>query len=98
MKLDTLLRTIEARPELFVGNDGIRGLRHFLCGYIMSEKEHLPTYQDWLFSDFTVFLSEKYKDCRSLDWASLIEENEADCNLIERFFSLIHEFKSTSNV
>ena len=98
MELDTLLSKMESRPQLWVGNDGIRGLRHFLCGYIMSQKEYFPAYQDWLFSDFTIFLAKKYKDNRGLDWASLIEKNEVDCNLTERFFSLIHEFRSTSNV
>ena len=92
MELTVLLRKIEARPQLYVGDAGIYGLRHFLCGYIMSEKEHCPAYHDWLFSDFTAFLAEKYQDNRDLDFASLIVANGTGGNPTDIFFQLIREF------
>ena len=92
MELTALLRKIEACPQLYVGDAGIPGLRHFLCGYILSEKERDPGYQDWLFSDFTAFLAEKYRDGRGLDFALLIAANEADGASTDTFFRLLREF------
>ena len=96
MPIDALLEEIEKRPELFIGDDGIRGLRNYLCGYIMAMCQVDSIYQDWLFTDFTVFLAEKYRDNRSFDWATLIQIHEASGNEIEDFFRLIREYKLNS--
>lgn len=94
MKLIDLLSQIENKPQLFLGNDNIFALRHFLSGYIMAEKERDPTYDDWLFSAFTSYLSQLYQDDRDFDWATLISLYEPDGYSVVAFFRLIHKYET----
>ena len=92
MKLIDLLSQIEDKPQLFLGNDSIFALRHFLSGYIMAKKEHDPSYDDWLFSGFTSYLSQLYQDNRDFDWAALIDLHEPDRQSVAAFFRLVHKY------
>lgn len=98
MELRTLLKLIELKPELYIGNNDIMALRHFLSGYIGASKEVDPNYDDWLFSDFRNHLAQKYRDNRDYDWATLIAAHEADGGTTDAFFRLISEYRSRSNL
>lgn len=39
-ELKRLLDLIEKRPQLFIGNDGIWALKHFIDGYCVCLREH----------------------------------------------------------
>ena len=92
--LDSLLRRIEPRPELFIGSRDIRALSHFLNGYIWAAKEEHPNFDDWIHTDFQSWLARKYNDIRTLNWCGLIRLHEPDGDSTDAFFRLLCEFRA----
>lgn len=95
MGLLSLCKRIKSRPERFIGSHDIFALRHFLAGYAMAieETDHSQADRaDWLFSDFTRFLPQKYHDIRVLDWTSLIAAHEPDGTAQRRFSDAFTNF------
>lgn len=87
-----LLRNVEKKPELFIGNRDIRSLRHFLFGYCIGRSLDTPGYGEWLFGDFRNYLAALYRDNRSFDWCGLIRANEEDGGSTDAFFRLLDSF------
>jgi len=89
----TLLGKIRNRPEIYLGRRDIHRLRAFLGGYSSACCQTVPGYDDeWLWEGFRIWLSLRYGDRRSSDWAALIADNEPGGQSTDAFFRLLDEY------
>lgn len=63
----------------------------------MAEKERDGAYHDWLFSGFSSYLSQLYRDDRALDWAALIRLHEPDGDSVTAFSGSLTDTTKSSN-
>lgn len=92
MKITEFLQKLEKCPALYIGDDDIRKLRHFLSGYIGAVEEYRPEDVDWNWNEFNDSLARKYSDYRTIDWSMLIWDHEPDGHSTDAFFRLHHDF------
>jgi hypothetical protein len=91
-----VLRELQARPGMFLGQCSITRLRSFLDGY-RSARADLglqTTAQENEFSKFQAWVQEKYQVTSSHGWDNIILLNSADeQEALQLFFSLLQEFQ-----
>ena len=92
-RLYELIMKIKPRPELYIGTRDVQRLRAFLSGYCQACEEMMSDCSgSWLWDGFRLYLAQKYSDCRSLDWAGLLEHHEPDGQSTDAFFRLLEEY------
>jgi hypothetical protein len=91
-----VLRELQVRPSMFLGQCSITRLRSFLDGY-RSARADLglqTTSQEKEFSKFQAWVQEKYQVMSSHGWDSIILSNSADeQEALQLFFSLLQQFQ-----
>jgi hypothetical protein len=91
-----VLRELQVRPGMFLGQCSITRLRSFLDGY-RSARVDLglqATSQENEFSKFQAWVQEKYQVTSSHGWDSIILSNSADeQEALQLFFSLLQQFQ-----
>lgn len=87
-----LLKLLEPRPELYIGNRDITALDQFLGGFCFAAMQEHPGFDNWLHRDFRDHLAEKYADTRTVNWCHLIRDHEPDGHSTDAFFRMVHEF------
>lgn len=100
LDLYDLIRNIQKRPAMYLGQPSITHLRAFLAGYFFArhQSEQPETEQEQHFSDFQTWVQQQFKVTSSQSWDKIIlffsqDEQKA----LELFFQLFNEF-STSTV
>ena len=98
-RLYELIMKIKPCPELYIGTRDIHRLRAFLSGYCQAcGEQSAESSESWLWEDFRIYLAQKYSDCRSLDWAGLIERHEPDGGSTDAFFRMLEEYIKTRRI
>jgi hypothetical protein len=91
-----VLRELQVRPGMFLGQCSITRLRSFLDGY-RSARADLglqETAQENEFSRFQAWVQEKYQVTSSHGWDSIILLNSADePEALQLFFTLFQQFQ-----
>jgi hypothetical protein len=90
-----LLRNIQKRPAMYLGEPSISHLRTFLAGYFFARHQlgEPETEQEKQFSNFQAWIQQKFKISSSQSWDKIIlfysqDEHKA----LEQFFVLFTEF------
>lgn len=78
-----LIWKIERNPRLYLGDKSCARLFFFLSGYCAGKGWRSPL------TGFREWLAQRYGDLRSLNWQSLLEENEADGKSTDAFFRML---------
>jgi hypothetical protein len=92
-----LLSNIQKRPAMYLGEPSICHLRTFLAGYFFARQQmgKVETDQEKHFSNFQVWIQQKFKITSSQSWDKIIlfysqDEHKA----LEQFFDLFTEFSA----
>ncbi len=94
-----LIRNIQKRPAMYLGQPSISHLRTFLAGYFFArhQLEQPETAQEKHFSDFQVWIQQQFKVTSSQSWDKIIlffSQDEQKALLL--FFELFDEFSRTT--
>ena len=93
MDIIELILKIEINRRLYVGDDDITALEHFLGGYCFCCQLHGIDYNEKRLNDFMIFIYNEYDEKRSISIFQCIKENS---NTIEEeydnFFNLVHKY------
>ena len=96
LDLYDLLRNIEKRPAMYLGQPSISQLRAFLSGYFLAKKQMgtAESAQEKHFSNFQSWIEQKFSIASSQSWDKIIlffsqDEHKA----LERFFVLLEEYQ-----
>ncbi len=100
LELYDLIRNIQKRPAMYLGQTSISHLRTFLAGYFLAryQLEEAETQQEKHFANFQTWIQEKFKITSSQSWDKIIlffsqDEHKA----LEQFFELFGEFSKNDN-
>jgi hypothetical protein len=96
-----ILREIEARPGMFLGQCSITRLRSFLDGYRSARADlGLPiTEQERAFAGFQAWLQLKFQVTSSHGWDSIISLQSSDEQAALRlFFQLLQQFQQDQTI
>jgi hypothetical protein len=100
LDLYDLIRNIQKRPAMYLGQPSISHLRTFLAGYFFArhQLEQPETEQEKQFSSFQDWVQQRFKVTSSQSWDKIIlffsqDEQKA----LELFFKLFDEFSSTTS-
>jgi hypothetical protein len=96
-----ILREIEARPGMFLGQCSITRLRSFLDGYRSARADlGLPiTEQERAFAGFQAWLQLKFQVTSSHGWDSIISLQSSDEQAALRlFFQLLQQFQQEQTI
>ena len=95
LELYDLIRNIQKRPAMYLGQPSISHLRTFLAGYFLARHQlgEAETQQEKHFDNFQSWIQEKFKITSSQSWDKIIlffsqDEHKA----LEQFFQLFDEF------
>jgi hypothetical protein len=95
LDLYDLIRNIQKRPAMYLGQPSITHLRTFLAGYFFARHQlgEPETEQEKQFVNFQSWIQEKFKITSSQSWDKIIlffsqDEHKA----LEQFFELFDEF------
>lgn len=95
LDLYDIIRNIQKRPAMYLGQPSIVHLRTFLAGYFFARHQlgEAETAQEKQFSKFQSWIQEKFKITSSQSWDKIIlffsqDEHKA----LEQFFELFDEF------
>jgi hypothetical protein len=95
-----LIRNIQKRPAMYLGQPSISHLRTFLSGYFFARHQlgQPETEQEKQFSTFQDWVQQHFKVTSSQSWDKIIlffsqDEQKA----LELFFKLFDEFSSTAS-
>jgi hypothetical protein len=98
LDLYDLIRNIQKRPAMYLGQPSITHLRTFLAGYFFARHQlgEPETNQEKHFDNFQTWIQEKFKIASSQSWDKIIlffsqDEHKA----LEQFFELFDEFSRT---
>lgn len=98
LDLYDLIRNIQKRPAMYLGQPSISHLRTFLAGYFFARYQlgQTETEQEKQFSDFQAWVQQQFKVTSSQSWDKIIlffsqDEQKA----LESFFELFDEFSRT---
>ncbi len=98
---DEILKGIKKRPGMFLGTSSITKLDMLLRGYSLGRKEVgvPPTEPEREFSDFQLWVQEKYGIKTGQSWSKIIlfysiDEHEA----LQRFFELYEEYLNQNKI
>ncbi|WP_201789141.1 hypothetical protein [Scytonema hofmannii] len=99
LDLYDLIRNIQKRPAMYLGQPSISHLRTFLAGYFFARHQlgEPETNQEKHFVNFQNWIQEKFKVTSSQSWDKIIlffsqDEHKA----LEQFFELFDEFSTTN--
>ena len=87
-RLYLLLQKIRERPALYLGDNDIRLLYVYICGFDAATDGRETRF----LYGFNEFCEQKFNDHRTLNWASFIAEHTSKENGITTFFNLLDEF------
>ena len=95
LDLYDLIRNIQKRPAMYLGQPSITHLRSFLSGYFFARHQlgASETDQEKHFDNFQTWIQQKFKITTSQSWDKIIlffsqDEQKA----LEQFFELFDEF------
>jgi len=96
-KLCTLLKKIQERPGLYVGETSFDKLIQFIGGYRWRDFELDPNHKDCL-DGFLEFVRRYYNDYNdAINWFDIIAENtKNDEEALYKFFELFDEFTANA--
>ncbi len=90
-----LIRNIQKRPAMYLGQPSITNFQSFLAGYLFARHQlgKPDTEQEKHFAKFEPWIQQKFKITSSQSWDKIIlffsqDEHQA----LERFFELFNEF------
>ena len=93
-----LIRNIQKRPAMYLGQPSISHLRTFLAGYFFArhQLEQPETDQEKHFSEFQTWVQQRFKVTSSQSWDKVILFfSQDDQKALEQFFELLEEFSQT---
>jgi hypothetical protein len=96
-----ILREIEARPGMFLGQCSITRLRSFLDGYRSARADlGLPiTEQERAFAGFQAWLQAKFQVTSAHGWDSIIGLQSSDEQAaLQLFFQLLQQFQQEQTI
>ncbi|KOR34205.1 hypothetical protein AM228_25370 [Planktothricoides sp. SR001] len=95
LDLYDIIRKIEKRPAMYLGQPSITHLQSFLAGYFFARHQlgEVETEQEKQFANFDPWIQEKFKITSSQSWDKIIlffsqDERQA----LDLFFELFNEF------
>ena len=95
LDLYDIIRKIEKRPAMYLGQPSITHLQSFLAGYFFARHQlgEVETEQEKHFANFDPWIQEKFKITSSQSWDKIIlffsqDERQA----LDLFFELFNEF------
>ena len=95
LELYDLIRNIQKRPAMYLGQPSILHLRTFLAGYFFARHQlgESETTQEKQFSNFQAWIQEKFKITSSQSWDKIILFfSQDEYKALEQFFELFDEF------
>lgn len=95
LDLYDLIRNIEKRPVMYLGQADLTHLGAFLAGYFFARRQAgIPeTQQEQQFSEFQTWVEQKFKVSYSQPWEKIIRCFSPDeTTSLQQFFMLFHEF------
>jgi hypothetical protein len=100
LDLYDLIRNIQKRPAMYLGQPSISHLRAFLAGYFFARHQlgEPETDREKHFANFQTWIQEKFNITSSQSWDKIIlffsqDEHKA----LEQFFELFNEFSKTEH-
>ena len=98
LDLYDLIRNIQKRPAMYLGQPSISHLRTFLAGYFFArhQLETPETDQEKHFSNFQTWIQQKFKITSSQSWDKIILFfSQDEYRALEQFFELFDEYSKT---
>jgi len=98
LDLYDLIRNIQKRPAMYLGQPSISHLRTFLAGYFFArhQLEQPETDQEKHFSNFQTWIQQKFKITSSQSWDKIILFfSQDEYRALEQFFELFDEYSKT---
>lgn len=95
LDLYDLIRNIQKRPAMYLDQPSISHLRTFLAGYFFARHQlgELETDQEKQFSNFGIWIQQKYKITSSQSWDKIILFfSQDEYRALEQFFELFDEY------
>jgi hypothetical protein len=92
-----LIRNIEKRPAMYLGQPSITHLQSFLAGYFLARQQlDIPeTEQEHHFSEFQVWIQQKFNIGSSQSWDKVILFfSQDEQTALKQFFILFNEFSN----
>ncbi len=98
LDLYDLIRNIQKRPAMYLGQPSISHLRTFLAGYFLAchQLGKPETEQEKHFSNFQTWIQQKFKITSSQSWDKIILFfSQDEYKALEQFFELFDEYSTT---
>ena len=95
LDLYDLIKNIEKRPAMYLGQADLTHLGAFLAGYFFARRQScIPeTQQEQQFSEFQTWVEQKFKVSYSQPWEKIIRFFSSDeTTSLQQFFILFNEF------
>jgi hypothetical protein len=95
LDLYDLIKNIEKRPAMYLGQADLSHLGSFLSGYFFARRQiGIPeTLQEQQFSEFQAWIEQKFNVSYSQSWEKIIRFFSPDeTTSLHQFFSLFNEF------
>jgi hypothetical protein len=92
-----LIRNIEKRPAMYLGQPSITHLQSFLAGYFLARQQlGIPeTPQEQQFAQFQAWVQQRFKIHSSQSWDKIILFfSQDEQTALKQFFVLFNEFSS----
>lgn len=101
LDLYDLIRNIQKRPAMYLGQPSISHLRTFLAGYFFACHQfgEPETIQVKHFSNFQTWIQQKFKITSSQSWDKIILFfSQDEYKALEQFFELFDEFSKMGHL
>ena len=95
LDLYDLIRNIERRPAMYLGQPDLSHLGSFLSGYFFARRQLgvLETEQEQKFSEFQAWIERKFNISSGQSWETIILLSSPDePSALKQFFILFNEF------
>ncbi|MBE9019411.1 hypothetical protein C7Y66_10635 [Chroococcidiopsis sp. CCALA 051] len=90
-----LIRNIQKRPAMYLGQASVSNLRTFLAGYCFARRQlGIPqTSQEQRFAEFPIWIQQKFNLTSNQTWDRIVMFfSQDDRAALEQFFQLFDEF------
>lgn len=91
--ITNILKRIEEKPLLYLGEKDLRRLRSFITGYLICEADNNQNESMMFFESFKNYFNGIYGLRSYYDWCSVLrQESDSEEEAFDKFFELFNSF------